>query len=142
MGLKYAYTPKYGPQGVEYDPLVDVIFTNPTTGQSVEGRCLLDSGASSIILNDQFAALLGLDPERGIPHHFQGIARDPILAYDHSLTIQLKGDTHAYTVACSLMPGLKMAGLLGQKGFFEHYKVVFERYKQRIELTPIPAKPA
>jgi hypothetical protein len=42
---------------------------------------------------------------------------------------------------CSLMPDLSTPALLGQRGFFDHYKVTFERYSQRIELTPrLPAK--
>jgi hypothetical protein len=36
---------------------------------------------------------------------------------------------------CSIMPDLSISALLGQWGFFDNYKVAFERYHQRIELT-------
>jgi hypothetical protein len=137
VALKYDYTPRMGPTGIEYDPFVDVVFTNPSNGLSVEIRCLIDSGAGGIILSAEFAELLGLDLKRGDEHLYQGIAHDPVSAYDHELMIRLKEDRHAFRVVCSLMPGLKASGLLGQRGFFDHYKVVFERAKKRIELTPL-----
>jgi len=36
------------------------MFTNPVTGNVVLLFCLVDSGASDIILNAQFAPLLGM----------------------------------------------------------------------------------
>ena len=137
MGLKYEYTPRLGAQGVEYDPLVDVVFTNPKTGKHVEIRSLIDSGAASIIVSGQFAEPLGIKIVAGRAVKFQGIAYDPVIAYEHQLSMRLKHDTHEYLVPCFLMSGLRTSALLGQRGFFENYKVVFEQYKKRIELTPI-----
>lgn len=142
MGLKYKYTPRFGPVGVEYDPLVDVVYRNPKNGKSIEVRSLIDSGAAGIILHGQFAELLGINPELGKLHEFQGIAHTPVRAYDHELTIRLKEDRHEYRIMCSIMPDLSTSALLGQRGFFDNYKVTFERYNQRIELTPrLPEKP-
>ena len=141
MVLKFEYLPRVGPAGIEYDPTVDVVFTNPKNGASVEARCLIDSGASSIVLNGEFAEVLGIDLRTGKEHKFQGIKGDPAVGYDHLLNMRLKQDTNEFLVECSLVPELKTTGLLGQKGFFENYRVVFERAKKRIELTPLsPAK--
>lgn len=137
MGLKYEYTPRLGAQGVEYDPLVDVVFTNPKTEKHVEIRSLIDSGASSIILSGQFAEPLGITIVAGRAVEFQGIAYDPVIAYEHRLNMRLKHDTHEYLVPCFFMSGLSTSALLGQRGFFENYKVMFEQYKKCIELTPI-----
>lgn len=136
MGLKYQYIPRFGPAGVEYDPLVDIVYTNPRNGKNVEVRSLIDSGAAGIIIHGQFAELLGIDLESGKLHEFQGIAHTPVRAYDHQLKIRLKEDSHEYLVICSVMPDLSTSALLGQRGFFDNYKITFERSIKRIELTP------
>ena len=138
MGLTFDYTPRLGPQGVEYDPLVDAVFTNPKNSKRVEIRSLIDSGAASIMLNGQFAKALGIDLTRGDAVAFQGIAHEPVVAYMHLVLIRLTNDSHEYLVPCFFLPELKMPALLGQRGFFEHYKVVFERHKKRFQLTPLP----
>ncbi len=38
------------------------------------------------------------------------------------------------------MPDLRIDGILGQNGFFDTHKIVFEKYKKRFEITPILQK--
>src|SRR5690348_14245028 len=59
--VQFPYTPRSTDYGITQEPRVPVIFTNPSNGNFVLLFCLVDSGASDIILNAQFAPLLGID---------------------------------------------------------------------------------
>lgn len=135
--MKFEYLTRLGPHGWEYEPKIEVVFINPKNGKSVEVLCLIDSGAGATILNAEFAEVLGIDLTSGKPHPYMGIS-EKAPAYDHPVEMRLKQDTHTYRIICSFMPGLTTTGLLGQRGFFEHYKVTFELSKKRFEIVPIP----
>ena len=137
MGLKYDYWPRATDYGMEHDPIVSVTFVNLGNNKSINVDCLVDSGADDILLHSEFAKILELDVENGEERLYQGIGGKPIKAFLFRLKMQIKGDSSSYMVRCAFMPDLKRAGLLGQKGFFDNYKVVFERAKKRLELTPL-----
>ena len=58
--LKFQYTPGYSDEGIKRIPLVDVLFTNPENGTSLNVQCLIDSGADEIILPAEAALMLGI----------------------------------------------------------------------------------
>ena len=138
--LKFSYTPKLAKEGsqygVDYTPIVPIVFTNPETKKSVTIDCLIDSGADDTIINARFAKLLGIDLSAGNEKLFQGISHAPVSAYEHPVTVQIERDTHTYPITCAFLPDLRTNGLLGQNGFFDNYKVTFEKYKKRFEITP------
>jgi hypothetical protein len=121
MTFTFEYTPKISPHGeLAYDPIVQMIFTNPASGSTVAVHSLIDSGAGGIILNAQFAKRLRLSLEAGTRRLFLGITQDPVVGYEHMLRMRLQEDIqHECMVPCYLLPGLRMPALLGQKGFFE-----------------------
>ena len=41
-----------------------------------------------------------------------------------------------FLITCAFLPGLQTDALLGQSGFFENYKVIFERYHNRFQVIP------
>ena len=137
MTSKFSYSPRFTPGGFEFDPIVPVIFTNPKNGWNVEMFCLVDSGASVIILDEKFANKLRLDLLSGKERILEVIQEVPIVGYSHKLFMHLKDDPRDFEVDCVFVPGLKMNGLLGQKGFFDNYRVLFEGYNQRLETTPV-----
>ena len=49
--------------------------------------------------------------------------------------MQVRGDRNSYEVACAFAPIEGMDALFGQRGFFENYKVVFEKYKNQFEIV-------
>jgi len=135
--MKFQYAPFFTYGGtVTRRPIVEIVFTNPTTGKSVEISCLVDSGADNILLHASLASHIGLDLTTGKEHPFQGISHTPVIGYDHALTMKLKNDVYEFSTPCAFVPDLKVAGLVGQTGFFENYKITFERYKKRFEITP------
>jgi len=99
--------------------------------------CLVDSGASDIILNAQFAPLLGIDLMAAPSQEYQGIGDEPFQAYKHRVTIRLQAASEAFTVQCAFMPDLRIDCILGRNGFFDTHKIVFEKYKKRFAITPM-----
>ena len=141
MGLKFSYTPKLTDFGTIHTPLVDVVFSHPKTRTSVEILALIDSGADAIVLNAQFADVLGLPLTEGKEQAYRGISSGPVVAYQHTLNLRLKAARrNTYTVPCSFLPDLPAACILGQEGFFQNYDVLFQLSKKRFEITPVRKK--
>jgi hypothetical protein len=137
MAFKYPYTFRLGDDGVLLRiPIVRVVFTNPKNKKQVEVGFLIDSGADDIFLNTRLAEALGVDITKGATKEYQGITSTPVVASEHSLSMNVEPDTHQFKVVCSFLPDLPVFGLLGQNGFFDNYKVVFKRYENVFELMP------
>jgi hypothetical protein len=137
MISKFRYSPRLTSGGFEFDPLIPVVFTNPKNGWDVEIWCLVDSGSSATILDGTLAEKLHVDLFSGKERLIRIIQETPIIGYSHELLMRLKNDHHECRIDCIFVPNLRMDGLLGQKGFFDNYRVVFEGYNQHLEVTPI-----
>jgi hypothetical protein len=137
VALTFHYKSKLGGRGIVPVPILPVTFTNPATGDRIDVDCLIDSGADDTLINAKLAGLLGIAVTAGTRRLYQGIAHAPIPAYDHTVLMQIANDTHQFAITAAFMPELRTACLLGRHGFFEHYKVVFEQYKDRFAITPI-----
>jgi len=135
--VQFPYTPRSTDYGITQEPRVPVLFTNPVTGHFVLLFGLVDSGASDIILNAQFAPLLGIDLMAAPSQEYQGIGDEPFQAYKHRVTIRLQAAPEAFTVQCAFMPDLRIDCILGRNGFFDTHKIVFEKYKKRFAITPM-----
>jgi len=138
--MQFSYTPRITDYGVTQEPRVPVIFTNPKTGNFILLFCLVDSGASDIILNAQFAPLLGIDLAAAASQEYQGIGDEPFAAYKHPVTIRVQSASAGFTVPCAFMPDLRIDGILGQNGFFDTHKILFEKYRKRFDITPVMRK--
>jgi Aspartyl protease len=117
-------------------PRVLIEFTNPENGKSITVKALVDSGASILFLNMRLAEDLGID-RASAPTGGVSSANQDAVAYYRDRKIHVQGDTHGFTIPCGFMD-LRTDAVVGLEGFFEHYRVVFERYKNRFELTPQP----
>ena len=135
--MKFDYTSQYTDFGIARMPLVFVEFSNPAdSSKRRDVFSLVDSGAAATLINAEYAQELGIDLESGKRIPFQGIKGAPAIGYEHLIKIRLTHDSHEFAVPCYFMPDLQISALLGQSGFFENYKVLFERYKKRFEITP------
>lgn len=137
MGLKFDYWPRPTKSTMEHDPIIGVSFINPANNKSIDVDCLIDSGADDIVIHADFAQVLDIELEGGETREYQGIAHKPITGYVHKLKMKLRDDASLYVVRCAFVPNLPRAGLLGQNGFFDNYKILFERRKKRFEITPL-----
>jgi predicted aspartyl protease len=134
--MKFTYTAKWvDDYGISYTPRVPVVFSNPKTKSELPIMSLVDSGASDILLDPQIGELLGIDVPSGEKMVYAAVGSE-VVGYIHTLTIRVAGDRHTHEVPCAFTEiGGDVRAVLGQRGFFEHYKIVFERYKNQFEIV-------
>src|SRR5205807_4815512 len=77
---------------------------------------------------------LGIDVESGTYMRFDGIAGS-IEAYMHLIEIQIQDFPERVTIRAGFTESDGVHAILGQAGFFENFRICFERYRWRIEIT-------
>jgi hypothetical protein len=127
------------------DPGSDAVRARPIVDVVVEGleiapqACLLDSGATAIRLGLHVAELCGVElsdaPEKSLA--VGGSLVRARLA-EVSLLVNDGSDSYAWTAPVWFCdPWAPSFGLLGLRGFFDHFLVTIASYEEWIELTPI-----
>lgn len=98
---------------------------------------LVDSGADICILNAQIGELIGLDIKKGAREQVSGITgAEPEDYYIHEITMKVGG--WPFKIAVGFLPSLQSHysyGVVGQKGFFDIFKVMFDLSKEEIEIN-------
>jgi hypothetical protein len=136
MEFPYELVPSMVSGYLSLQPRAPIVFTNPANGRSMIIKALVDSGAGMTVLHPRFAKRLGIDLTT-LPERPFSSADNDMVGYDYDLQIRLKGDRqHEYLIPCSFLLGLRTDAVLGRDGFFDHYRIVFEQYRNRFELTP------
>lgn len=99
---------------------------NPTKHSPPTKRfeALIDSGASYCIFHYDIARAIGLDVEKGEKDETVGVSGTPSTIYLHNVSLYvLSGIIKIRAAFSSEIP---LAGVLGRKGFFEHFKITFD----------------
>ncbi len=105
-------------------------------GKLIRYEALIDSGADFNIFNAEIGELLGLNVRAGKRKEFSGIIGKPFEVYFHNLTLEVGG------WQCKIIAGFSYEispygfGILGQKGFFNLFRIKFIFSKGIIEITP------
>jgi hypothetical protein len=133
MTFRYELVPSMVDGSLILQPRVLVKFTNPENGKSITVNALVDSGASISFLNIGLAEELGVDLT-ALPQGGVSSANKDDIAYYHDLKIHVQKDTREFLIPCGFMD-FRTDAVIGQTGFFEHYRVLFERYRKTFELT-------
>ena len=133
--MKFSYTPHLLDDyaSVEYDPRLWVTFRNPATDREVAVLGLVDSGAADILIHSDIGEAMGIEVASGDKALYGGIGGE-IEGYKHTLVMRVRGDKKEYEVQSVFAPIASIDALFGQRGFFENYKVVFEKYKNQFEV--------
>jgi hypothetical protein len=116
-------------------PMLQVTLFNATKHQQIV--CLVDSGADECLFHASIARSLGLDVESGRYKKFDGIAGS-IEAYMHPIQIQIQDFPESVKIEAGFTESDGVHAILGQAGFFENFRICFERYRWRIEVTNRP----
>lgn len=132
--MQFRYDIRYAGDRFEMVPRIPVVFRNMQNGRELPIFCLIDSGASDILINTEIAQALGIDVEGGKPRMYGGIG-GTVTGYEHTIKMHVMGNKEEFTVICGVLPLPAYDGLLGQRGFFDNYKAVFEKYKKRFAVT-------
>jgi len=116
-------------------PMLQLTLFNGAKWQQVV--CLVDSGADECLFHASIGRSLGIDIESGQPRDFGGIG-GIIDGYTHPLEIQLQDFEETVTIDASFTESNDVYAILGQAGFFENFRICFERYRWRIEVGNRP----
>ncbi len=130
--MKFKYK-KYSP--IILRPVIPI--TLEYKGVAVDYEVLVDSGADGNILDAEIADLLGIDLETGDKAQVSGITGISEPYYIHKINLIVGG--HKFQdirIGFLKKIGQYGYGVVGQKGFFDLFKVKFELLKEEIEIKP------
>ena len=99
-------------------------------------EALIDSGADFNLFNAEIGELLDMDIRSGKKVEFSGVAGKPFEVYLHEVTIEIGGWQHKIPAGFSYEISSYGFGVLGQKGFFNLFRIQFLFSKGIIEITP------
>ncbi|MBI3627743.1 MAG: retroviral-like aspartic protease [Candidatus Sungbacteria bacterium] len=136
--MKFQYASAMGKDKYNHYPLIDVVFKNPENQLSLKIKALVDSGATDTYINGQIADALGIKLEDCEEDLTQGIVGPKTKTYRCDLILKLAQDNLEFNIKAFIIPDLKTTALLGQNGFFEFYKVVFNLNQHEFEVIQIP----
>jgi len=105
-------------------------------GKLIKYEALIDSGSDFNIFNAEIGEILGINIRSGKEVKFSGIAGEPFEVYLHNLTLEVGGWQYKIVAAFSYKISPYGFGILGQKGFFDLFRVKFIFSKGIIEITP------
>lgn len=100
----------------------------------VRVEALIDSGADFTVFHSELAEVLGIQWQKGISHKFRGITGSSGIVYFHSIKIKVGSWLVPLECGFSKNLGEDNYGILGQEGFFENFKVVFDLKTENIEV--------
>jgi len=103
-------------------------ITSPTIA------ALVDSGADRCIFHGDIGRAIGLKITEGVLHKFTGIEGGMLESYLHKVKIRVVGYSRSIEVIAGFSESAGVGAILGQEGFFDAFKITFQRSKNRIEI--------
>lgn len=138
MSLKLPYK-KYPSKDGGFDLYaalgVHIALPGKNAPRSKRFEAIIDSGANRTTIHADIGRALGLEVEKGIVDEAYGISGKVSVCYLHDVSLYLPGGIIGVQVAFT--PDLPVAGLLGMRGFFEFFKVVFDPTAQGCEIDRV-----
>jgi len=115
-------------------PLIPIQIQGPKG--KWEGYALIDSGADRSLFNFEIAKIIGLDIFNKQIEYFGGIGGTRIPAYLHPIRLQILGFSEVIETRAGFADSPGIGAILGQEGFFDAYRIKFERDRGVIEINP------
>lgn len=100
-----------------------------------EGYGLIDSGADRSLFNTQIAEKIGLNLNEVVAEDFGGIEGGTIEAKLHKVRLQVIGMNSEIGIIAGFVSSSGVAAILGQDGFFDSFRIKFERDHNIIEIN-------
>ncbi len=123
------YKFSYKKIGSYYRPIIDIKLKHED--KEVNYAVLLDSGSDFNIFHSDVAKLLGIDTSRLKTVTFGGVKKGvQCIGYSAGLEIEVNGIT--FNAGVLFSSDISDAGyaIVGQRGFFEHFTVIFDYEKK------------
>jgi hypothetical protein len=106
-------------------------------GQSLRYDVLVDSGADMNVFDVGIAHALDIDPETGERASFYGVTGVVQDFFIHKVVLQVGKHRISTTAGFAELPG-RAYGVVGQRGFFDQFKVTFNLREEELELIGYP----
>jgi hypothetical protein len=95
---------------------------------------LVDSGSADCVFPSSIAELLRIDIRSGTPHEFHGFDNRLVAGFVHTVHLQVAGLNSWVKMDAVFLESDGLA-ILGQRGFFDSYQIVFEKWARRFEVN-------
>jgi len=97
-------------------------------------EAIIDSGADWCIFDAGLLDILKLP--LGSQTKFFGAGKEPLRGFKSKVNLTIAGEDFKTEVLFSPDLGRHSYGILGQKGFFDNFKVCFDKSRNQIEINP------
>ena len=133
---KYTYTAQWGRGGtIAYRPLIEIQVSNGTGTDAISILALIDSGTDGTVFNADIARSLGIDPNGCQKVRLGGIGMSEGFMCD--IRMALTDLDFEITLPVIFIEKPPFDALLGQRHFFQNFKVKFEKDKNTFQLAKV-----
>lgn len=115
-------------------PIVPVILYGPKGIVPIDA--LIDSGADRSLFHIEVGRRLGLDLNKAPVEVFTGIEGGKLFSKIHKVKLQIIGIDEAVEIIAGFVDGPGVTAILGQEGFFDAFRIKFEKDHNVIEINP------
>jgi len=139
--MKFQYWPVFGFDTTQKQilrPILEVELCWKLT--SITIAALVDSGADECLFNIGYAKQLGIDLTNTKRKSYSGISGPPVVGYSTELELRIKSIEQRITIPVAFVESNNVDALLGQTGFFDAFRIKFEKDHKIFEISPIPKK--
>jgi len=116
-------------------PIIPVMLVGPK--KSIMVDALIDSGADKCLFHSDIGREIGLDIEKGREELFSGIEGGKVKSFIHKIQLRIIGIEKEIEISVGFTDVSGVFAILGQEGFFDAYKIKFEKDHNSIEITPV-----
>jgi len=133
--MKYKYTSFFPPDKTLKwikRPMISVEVFGPNGSNKFSA--LIDSGADCSLFNTEIADMLGLDLSKGKPANFTGISGKTTGHRLEDIKIKVEQFDKTIKIPVCFVKSKTVGLLLGGEGFFDKYRIKFEKDHDTFEL--------
>ena len=114
-------------------PMITIEIFGPK--ESKEFDALIDSGADQALFNEEIAELLGIDLLKAKPVKLTGISGQLDGRRLENIKIKVKNFGETIEIPICFVKSPTVGVLLGQEGFFDKYRIKFEKDHNSFEIS-------
>ena len=136
--MKYSYTSFFPPDRTLKwikKPIISIEVFGPKN--SIKFAALVDSGADCSLFNIQVAEALNIDLSNAKPARFTGISGQIDGYRIEKVKIKVDGIDNLVEIPVCFVKSPTVGLLLGQEGFFDQYRIKFEKDHDTFEINPV-----
>ncbi len=136
--VEYPYTSIWGDGGLLKKPILNIVIGK--NGKATPQTAIVDSGADIALMSTEIAGVLGIRARDCEKKFVSGINNIPLEGFVANIELQVEKMSGKVEIPVLFVPGLQFNNLLGQYGFFEHFRIRFDKDRDIFALMKVPKK--